>query len=80
MKTPPKVVHALHYGLARCGLPGLPTAWPEGHRWVYIHQRELITCLDCRQALGLPLTDDPVELPKEPVQKSVESEEKYGNK
>jgi hypothetical protein len=61
-------VHALRHGFSICGFPEereqstdlLPINWPKGHRWVYTYAREKITCPGCRQALGLPLTEEPV--------------------
>lgn len=52
-ESPPAApnVHALHHGMALCGLAGLPVEWPEGQTWVaaaYIDKLEEITCDTCR--------------------------------
>lgn len=35
-----RIVHILEEGRARCGIPGLPKDWPEGHVWVAANEGE----------------------------------------
>jgi hypothetical protein len=47
-----QIVHILQEGCVLCGFPGIPGAWPEGHRWVASDDpnvEKLVTCLMCRQ-------------------------------
>jgi hypothetical protein len=43
-----KEVHILHHGFALCGLEGIPSAWPEGHRWVDLTEKNRATCMGCK--------------------------------
>ncbi len=44
--------HILHHGFALCGLEGVPSAWPEGHRWVSVEDKGRATCAKCKLAAG----------------------------
>lgn len=44
-----KEVHVLDRGFAICGLPGVPSTWPEGHRWVRLEEARRATCPGCKQ-------------------------------
>lgn len=45
-----RVIHALRYGQALCGIAGVPAQWPEGHVWIAAHycDPKEITCVDCK--------------------------------
>ena len=46
------IVHALLYGLPLCGFSReVPGKWPDGHKWVYVEDKELLTCDGCKEAL-----------------------------
>lgn len=53
-----RVIHILNEGKALCGQEGLPSSWPEGHRWVsvahYIEAQGMIGCMcpGCERALA----------------------------
>lgn len=44
-----KVIHALRYGSALCGIEGVPASWPEGHVWIAAHycDPKEISCVGC---------------------------------
>lgn len=44
--APDVILHALRRGVALCGLPGIPGAWPPGHRWV--RSVAAATCNGCK--------------------------------
>jgi len=46
-----KDVHVLLHGAALCGLRGLPSDWPDGHRWVGIEDKRRATCAACKRAV-----------------------------
>lgn len=48
-----KEVHILHHGTALCGLAGIPSEWPEGHRWVRLEETKRATCSACKAAASL---------------------------
>jgi hypothetical protein len=43
-----KEVHVLHHGFALCGLRGVPSEWPDGHRWVRLSEKKRATCGVCK--------------------------------
>jgi hypothetical protein len=45
-------IHHLHGGVTPCGMPGVPSDWPEGHRWSDWWGD--VTCLQC-MFIGVPL-------------------------
>ena len=47
------ITHVLLEGRARCGLPGVPSEWPEEHNWVAIYgvgdpSIDRVSCMTCR--------------------------------
>jgi len=44
--------HFLWQGRAVCGLRGLPSEWPVGHKWVALNDREHIHHVDCDQCMA----------------------------
>lgn len=49
-----KVVHILLHGQALCGMPGIPSSWPDNHRWCReseIHQNPC--CFGCLAVKGI---------------------------
>lgn len=40
-------VHWLREGRTRCGLPGFPKDWPEGHKWS--EEESDVTCEACKR-------------------------------
>ena len=52
------IIHGLLNGHARCGLPGRPPQWPEGHNWVPVFDEWspaiiIVTCQACLAVLRL---------------------------
>ena len=52
------IIHGLLNGHARCGLPGRPPEWPEGHDWVSVFDEHSpainnVTCQDCLAVMRL---------------------------
>jgi hypothetical protein len=44
--------HLLWQGRALCGLRGLPSDWPAGHKWVALDDRENIHHVSCHECMG----------------------------
>lgn len=45
-------VHVLHHGRSYCLKRGVPSEWPEGHRWVPVRDyKEQANCNDCLRVL-----------------------------
>jgi len=44
-----KEIHILHHGAALCGLAGVPSEWPDGHRWVSVEDKSRATCTGCKR-------------------------------
>ena len=40
-------IHVLHHGFALCNMRGVPSDWPEGHRWVRLEDADAATCGGC---------------------------------
>ena len=51
MANEPKT-HILWHGQALCGLRGLPRAWPAGHKWVALDDREHMHDVDCQECMN----------------------------
>ncbi len=45
------IIHILRSGVALCGMPGAPSEWPSGHRWVS-EGSPLVNCVRCRDLGG----------------------------
>lgn len=45
----PPVVHLLKGGLTPCGMPALPSQWPEGHTWTDDPNSPELTCPWCKE-------------------------------
>jgi hypothetical protein len=46
-----KEVHILDAGYSLCNMPGLPSDWPEGHRWVRVEEAKRATCYACKRKM-----------------------------
>lgn len=46
-------IHVLEAGVAWCGLKGVPSSWPPGHRWVGFNDGDLkpVTCRKCLEVM-----------------------------
>lgn len=43
------LIHVLRFGRALCPIEGVPSDWPEGHKWVGIQQHAQATCTCCAE-------------------------------
>jgi len=44
--------HFLWQGRAVCGLRGLPSAWPAGHKWVALNDYKHVHHVDCDECMA----------------------------